>query len=89
MAASFRATLPPDKAAEQIEILRLLTDAPAQRRVLASVRDDGSVDDEFASLWPPRTAAEAEADHQRRVRRVAASRPEDDDLYRAIFGESP
>ena len=42
MAASFRATMPPHKAEEQIAILRLLTDDPAERRVRASAVDDGT-----------------------------------------------
>jgi hypothetical protein len=88
MAESFRQTLPPHKAQEQIELLELLTIRPV--RAAATVPDDAGVADEFASLWPPTTKVEAARREQQHRSRVAASRPEDDDdLYLAIFGEPP
>lgn len=55
-------------------------------RASAPVADPELTDDEWASLWPPVTAAEAD----RRERIVASACPDlsdDDDLYRALFGD--
>jgi hypothetical protein len=91
MAKSFRETMPPHQAAEWTKALELLTDRPASPvRASATVDDGTGVADEFASLWPPRTKAEDEQRaEQRRLRVAASASVDDDDLYSAIFGESP
>lgn len=76
---------------EDISYLDGLTVAlpPGVRRVSASVPTPDDDDAEFASLWPPRTRAEAEqreADRQR-IAATAASEMSDDELFAALWPE--
>jgi len=73
MAATFRATMSPRKAGEQIEVLRLLTDQPV--RASAPGPDDDDLDPEFRHLWPSRPGQTS----RRRDILSAASAPADDD----------
>jgi hypothetical protein len=91
MAASFRRTMSPRKAEEQIAVLRLLTDTPVRASAPAPGDDDPIQNDpEFGHLWPPRTREEAGrrrelAEHIAASNAAAAEDLDEDEEYDAFI----